>query len=48
MIVDRALVPDVMVIPGSSDSLRMVDHTLLHVPLANINLDSPTTKDTAG
>ena len=40
MIVDRALVPDVMVIPGS---LQMVDHTLIDVPLA-----SRTTKDTAG
>ena len=40
MIVDRALVPDVMVIPGSSGSLQMVDHTLIDVPLANIYLDS--------
>ena len=40
MIVDRAVVPDVMVIPGS---LQMVDHTLMDVPLA-----SRTTKDTAG
>ena len=44
MIVDRALVPEVMV---------MVDHTLIDVPLANIYLDSytwipRTTKDTAG
>ena len=39
-IVDRALVPDVMVIPGSSGSLQMVDHTLNDVPLANIYLDS--------
>ena len=28
MIVDMALVPDVMVIPGSSGSLQVVDHTL--------------------
>ena len=31
MIVDRALVPDVMVIPGSSGSLQMVDHMLIDV-----------------
>ena len=37
MIVDRALVPDMMVIPGSSGSLQMVDHTLTDVSLA----DSP-------
>ena len=48
MIVDRALVPEVMVIPGSSGSLQMVDHTLIDVPLANVYLDSRTTKDTAG
>ena len=41
MIVDRALVPDVMVIPGSSGSLQMVDHTLIDVSLANVYLDSP-------
>ena len=41
MIVDRALVPKVMVIPGSSGSLQMVDHTLINVPLANVYLDSP-------
>ena len=41
MIVDRALVPDLMVIPGSSGALQMVDHTLIDVPLANIYLDSP-------
>ena len=41
MIVDRALVPEVMVIPGSSGSLQMVGHTLIDVPLANIYLDSP-------
>ena len=40
MIVDRALVPDVMVIPGSSGSLQMVDHTLIDVPLGNVYLDS--------
>ena len=36
MIVDRALVPNVVVIPGSSGSLQMVDHTLINVPLASI------------
>ena len=36
MIVDRTLVPEVMVIPGSSGSLQMVDHTLIDVPLANV------------
>ena len=41
MIVDRAFVPDVLVIPGSSGSLQMVDHTLIDVPLANVYLDSP-------
>ena len=41
MTVNRALVPDVMVIPGSSGSLQMVDHTLIDVPLANVYLDSP-------
>ena len=41
MIVDRALVPEVMVIPGSSGSLQMVDHTLIDVSLANVYLDSP-------
>ena len=40
MIVDSALVPDVMVIPGSSGSLQMVDHTLIDVPLTNVCLDS--------
>ena len=29
---DMALVPKVMVIPGSSGSLQMVDHTLINVP----------------
>ena len=41
MIVDRALVPEVLVIEGSSGSLQMVDHTLIDVPLANVYLDSP-------
>ena len=41
MIVDRAFVADVMVIPSSSDLLQMVDHTLIDVPLANVYLDSP-------
>ena len=41
MIVDRALVPEVMVIPGSLGSLQMVDHMLIDVPLANVYLDSP-------
>ena len=41
MIVDRALVPDVMVIPGSSGSLQMMDHTLIDMPLTNIYLDFP-------
>ena len=41
MIVDRALVPEVIVIPGSSGSLQMVDHTLSDVPLANVYLDCP-------
>ena len=41
MIVHRALVPEVLVIPGSSGSLQMVDHTLIDVPLANVYLDSP-------
>ena len=48
MIVDRALVPEVMVIPGSSGSLQMVDHTLIDVPLANVYLDSLYSKGTAG
>ena len=34
MIVDGTLVPDMIVIPGSSGSLQMVDHTLIEVPLA--------------
>ena len=41
MIVDRALISDVMVIPGSSGSLQIVDNTLIDVPLANVYLDSP-------
>ena len=41
MIVNRALIPDSMVIPGSLGSLQMVDHTLIDVPLANVYLDSP-------
>ena len=40
MIVDRALIPESMVIPGSSGSLHMVDHTLIDVPLASVYLDS--------
>ena len=38
---DSALVPNVTVIPGISDSLQMVAHTLIDVPLANVYLDSP-------
>ena len=41
MIVDRALIPNSMVIPGRSGSLQMVDHTLIDVLLANVYLDSP-------
>ena len=41
MIVDRALIPDLMVIPGSSGLLQMVYHTLTNVPLANVYLDFP-------
>ena len=40
MIADRALIPDSMVIPGSSGSLQMVDHTLIDVALANVYRDS--------
>ena len=40
MIVDRALIPDSMVIPGSSGSLQMVDNTLIYVPMCNVFLDS--------
>ena len=41
MIVDRALIPDSMVIPGSSGSLQILDNTLIDVPLGNVYLDSP-------
>ena len=41
LIVDRALIPNSMVIPGSAGSLQMVDHTLIDVPLANVYLESP-------
>ena len=44
MIVDRALIPNSIVIPGSSGSLQMVDHTLINVPLAKVYLDSPYCK----
>ena len=37
---EKAFVPEVMVIPGSSGSLQMVDHTLIDVLLANVYLDS--------
>ena len=40
MIVERVLIPDSMMIPGSSGSLQMIDHTLIDVPLANVYLDS--------
>ena len=40
MIVDRTLIPDLMVITGSSGSLQMVDHILIDVPLTNVYLDS--------
>ena len=40
MIVDRALIPVSMVIPGSSGLLQMVDHILIDVPIANVYLDS--------
>ena len=40
MIVDKALILDSMVIPGSSISLQMVDHTLIDVPLSHVFLDS--------
>ena len=39
MIVDRAASYNVMMIPGSSGSLQMVDHTLIVVPLANVCLE---------
>ena len=41
MILGRALIPDSMVLPGSSGLLQMEDHTLIDVPLANVYLDSP-------
>ena len=41
MIVDRALIPDSMIIPGSSGSLQMVDHALIDEPLAIVYQDSP-------
>ena len=44
IIVDRALIPNVMVIPGSSGSLQMVDHTLIDVPLANVYRILPNTR----
>ena len=39
-IVDRAMIPDSVVIPGRSGLLQMIDHTLIDVPLANVYLDS--------
>ena len=45
MIVDRALLPNEMVIPGCSGSLQMADHTLVDVPLANVYLDSKYYKE---
>ena len=39
MIMDRAASYNVMVKPGSSGSLQMVDHTLIVVLLANVCLD---------
>ena len=48
MIVDMALVPNVIVIPGSSGSLQMMDHTLIDVPLANMYLNSPYYKGYCG
>ena len=41
MIVDRALIPDSMVIP----SLQMVDQTLIDVLLANVYQESPYSKE---
>ena len=40
MIMGMPLVPDRIVIPDSSGSLQMVDHTLLDVPSSNVYLDS--------
>ena len=42
MVVDRALVPDMMVKPGSTGSLQMANHTLIDVPLVNVYLHSHT------
>ena len=47
MIVDRALILDLMVIPGSSGSLQIIDHTLIDVPSASVYLDFPYYKDIA-
>ena len=41
VIVNRALISDSMVIPGSLGSLQMVDNNMIDVPLANVYLDSP-------
>ena len=41
MVVDRALIPDSMVIPSSSGSLQVIDHTMINVQLANVYLDPP-------
>ena len=41
------VIPEAMVIPGSSGLLQMVDYILIDVPLANVYLDFPTTKDIA-
>ena len=41
IIVDRALIPDSMLIPVTSVLLQMVVHTLIDVSLANLYLDSP-------
>ena len=41
-----ALIPDILVIPGSSGSLQIVDHTLIDVPLASVYLNSPYYKGT--
>ena len=40
MTMDRALIPDSMMIPGSLGSLQMTDHTLIDELLANVYLDS--------
>ena len=44
MIVDRALVPEVLVIPGSSGSLQMVDHTLIGFPVLQRTLQGDVCK----